>query len=175
MSAVVNYASGAQMSYSLHAFMPWEGSLVSFNGTKGRIEHVCQESVYVNGDGSVPGELVPEGTKTRIYPHFLSPYEVEVWAGEGGHGGGDPVMLNDLFGDNPPVDKYLRSADQRAGAWSIMTGIAANASIKSGKAVTIKELVWAIDLPDYPDLPPAFRPYTPADRDALVDAERERE
>ena len=174
MSVVVNYASGAQMSYSLHAFAPWEGFLVSFNGTKGRIEHICQESVYVNGDGSVPGELVPEGTKTRIYPHFLSPYEVEVWTGEGGHGGGDPVMLNDLFGSNPPTDKYLRAADQRAGAWSIMTGIAANVSIKTGKAVTIKDLVGEIDFPDYPSMPDPFQPYTAADRDVLVEAERGR-
>ena len=68
MHVAVNYRNGVTMSYSLHSFMPWEGYTIAFNGTKGRIEHVCQERVYVSGDGSVPGELMPEGTRTRIFP-----------------------------------------------------------------------------------------------------------
>ena len=57
-----------KMSYSLNAFMPWEGYIVAFNGTKGRLEHKCEETVYINGDGTVPGELQAEGTTIRIYP-----------------------------------------------------------------------------------------------------------
>lgn len=29
---------------------------------------------------------------------FGEPYEVEIVEGEGGHGGGDPILLRDLFG-----------------------------------------------------------------------------
>jgi predicted dehydrogenase len=155
---VVNYRSGAMMSYSLHAFMPWEGYIVTFNGTKGRIEHVCQENVYISGDGSVPGELVPEGTRIKIFPHFQPGYEVEVWQSKGGHGGADPVMVNDLFDRNPPEDKYKRAADQRAGAWSILTGVAANRSIESGRPIRIDELFHGLEEPEYPPMPTSVDP-----------------
>lgn len=150
------------MSYSFHAFMPWEGYVVSFNGSAGRLEHVCQESVYVSGDGSVPGELVPEGTAIRIFPLFQPAYDVEVWHSKGGHGGGDPALLNDLFGVEPPNDKYLRAADHRAGAWSILTGCAANRSIETGRPIRIDELVLRLALPDYPPMPVPADPLTPS-------------
>jgi hypothetical protein len=35
MHVVVTYRSGATMSSSLYAFMPWEGYIVSFNGSNG--------------------------------------------------------------------------------------------------------------------------------------------
>ena len=56
-------------------------------------------------------------------------------------GGGDKVMLDDLFLPQKPADKYFRAADQRGGAYSILTGIAANHSIRNGKTVEIAELV----------------------------------
>ncbi len=158
MNVIVNYRSGATMSYSLHAFSPWEGFIVTFNGTKGRIEHTCQESVYVNGDGNIPGELVPEGTKTKVYPHFLPGYEVELWKGTGGHGGGDPVLLADLFDKNAPEDKYMRAADYRSGAFSIITGIAANKSFVSGEMVKISDILCPVPDPDYPVMPKPFEP-----------------
>ena len=60
---------------------------------------------------------------------------------EGGHGGGDPVMLDDLFlpGKNP--DRFHRAADHIAGVQSILTGVAANKSIASGLPVKIESLV----------------------------------
>jgi predicted dehydrogenase len=162
VDATVTYRNGAMMSYSLHAFLPWEGYIVSFNGTKGRIEHICQEMVYLSGDGSVPGELMPEGTHIKIYPHFRSGYEVELWQSRGGHGGADPIMLNTLFDPDQSEDKYKRAADQRAGSWSILTGIAANRSIESGRAVRIDELIHGLEDPDYPPMPSAAEPIEPA-------------
>jgi predicted dehydrogenase len=158
MHVVVNYRNGVQMSYSLHSFLPWEGYMVAFNGTQGRLEHVCQESAYFSGDGSVPGELQLEGTKTRIYPHFKSGYEVEIWQSCGGHGGGDPLLLQDVFSPNPPSDRYLRAADYRAGAWSILTGIAANHSMATGRAIAIADLIHNLTEPDYPPMPSATSP-----------------
>ncbi|HZL43145.1 MAG TPA: hypothetical protein VFD66_07670 [Verrucomicrobiae bacterium] len=75
------------------------------------------------------------------------------WKGHGGHGGGDVVMLDDLFLREKPVDKYMRASDQRGGAYSILTGIAANKSFLSGAAVEIADLVPHIPLPDYPAMP----------------------
>jgi len=161
MHVNVSYRNGAMMSYSLHSFMPWEGYVVAFNGTKGRLEHVCQETIYISGDGSVPGELVPEGTKIKVFPHSQAAYEVGFRPSGGGHGGGDPFLLNDLFGSNPPEDKYKRAADQRAGAWSILTGIAANRSIERGQPIRIDELVHGLDEPDYPPMPDSREPIEP--------------
>ncbi len=154
MSVVADYARGARLTYSLHAFSPWEGYTIAFNGTLGRIEHKSEETVYTLGDGSVPGQLKPEGTWTRVYPLRARPYEVEVWQAEGAHGGADPVMLDYLFNKAAqPEDKYLRAADWRSGAYSILTGVAANEAIRTGERITIADLVLDIPLPDYPAMP----------------------
>jgi hypothetical protein len=68
------------------------------------------------------------------------PYEVEIPTAEGGHGGGDPVLLNDIFGV-PEEDPYHRAAGYIDGVNSILTGIAANKSMASGLPVHIKDLV----------------------------------
>jgi predicted dehydrogenase len=148
MNLVVNYQSGAIMSYSLNCFMPWEGYIVCFNGSKGRLEHKCMETVYISGDGTVPGALHSDGTTIRIYPLASPAYEVELWQAIGGHGGGDALLLEDIFNTQPDPDPYNRHADQRSGAYSILTGIAANQSMSSGLPVNIANLVHGIGLPD---------------------------
>jgi predicted dehydrogenase len=160
MNLVVSYENNVIMSYSLNAYMPWEGHTISINGTKGRIEHRCQESVYISGDGTVPGELQSDGSWTRIFPHFKPPYEVALWEGEGGHGGGDVLLLDHLFKENPAPDKYMHAADQRAGAYSILTGVAANKSMRIGQPVRIDDLVQNIGMPDYPEMPSPDEPIT---------------
>ncbi|MCX7048815.1 MAG: Gfo/Idh/MocA family oxidoreductase [Candidatus Sumerlaeota bacterium] len=150
MNLVVAYRNGALMSYSLNSFMPWEGYIITFNGSQGRIEHKCEESVYINADGTVPGALKREGTWTRIYPHRAPAYSTDIWQAEGGHGGGDEPLVEDIFSPDPAKDKYLRAADHRAGAWSILTGIAANHSMRENRPILISELIQGLELPDYP-------------------------
>jgi predicted dehydrogenase len=158
MNLVVNYESGTSMSYSLNAFMPWEGYIVAFNGSRGRLEHKCMETVYISGDGSVPGALQSDGTTIRVYPHFEAAFEVPVWGAEGGHGGGDALMLKDIFQPEAAADKYLRAADQRAGAYSILTGIAANRSLASGQLVQVSDLVQRVGSPSTTVMPTAAWP-----------------
>jgi predicted dehydrogenase len=154
MNVIVKYNTGVTLSYSLNAFNAWEGYHIAFNGTKGRLEHGMQEKVYVFGDDNTPGAVKPEGTYIRIYPMRAPAYAVPLWpSGTGGHAGGDAVMLADLFLPQPPADKYLRAADQRAGAYSILTGAAANHSMLSDKPVNIADLVPNIPLPEYPPMP----------------------
>ena len=159
MNVLVTYANGVKMSYSLNSFSPWEGHIVSINGTRGRLEHKCEESAYINADGSVPGALKKEGTWIRIYPHWKPAYSLDVWEAKGGHGGADPVMLKYIFDpDAQPEDKYLRASDQRSGAWSILTGIAANHSMAEGRPILVDELVPDIGMPDYPAMPSEAEP-----------------
>ena len=171
MNVMVNYRSGATMSYSLHAFSPWEGFTITFNGTLGRIEHKCEESIYINGDGKTPGELVREGTWTKVFPHFSPAYEVDVWSATGGHGGGDSPLLDDIFSKNPPEDKYKRAADHRSGAWSIITGIAANKCFKTKQLIDVDELIPDLEEPDYPEMP---KPFAEISNDKLKALEEER-
>ena len=65
MNVIVGYANSVKMSYSLNAFVPWEGYMVSLNGTRGRLEQKCQETVYVSGDGSGQGGPGSEGYGLR--------------------------------------------------------------------------------------------------------------
>jgi hypothetical protein len=50
------------------------------------------------------------------------------------------VLLNDLFG-RPEPDPFNRAASHVDGAWSILTGIAANRSIRTGLPVDVDSLV----------------------------------
>jgi hypothetical protein len=159
MNVLINYKKGTKLCYSLNAFSPWEGYVISFNGTKGRIEHKCEETVYINGDGTIPGALKKEGSWTRVFPHWQPAYEVPLWTGTGGHGGGDPIMLGQIFDPkNQKKDKYMRAADQRSGAYSILCGAAANVSMKTGKTVVIDDIAKKIGIPDYAPMPTAKEP-----------------
>jgi predicted dehydrogenase len=139
MGALVTYASGATMAYSLNAFSPWEGYSIAFNGTKGRLEHEWRERA-VGPDGRA-NPKAEERVSTRVFPHAAPPSDVDVEHGGGEHGGGDERLLEDLFLPTPPRDPLGRAADHHAGAWSVLTGIAANRSIAESRPVPIAELV----------------------------------
>ena len=145
MNVLVQYKSGAQMSYSLNAYSPWEGFRVCMTGTKGRIEMEVIEAVYVNAGGDSKNEGVVRGKKITVYPMFGEAYQVEIEEGVGGHGGGDTVLLNDIFGV-PVEDPFKRAASHIDGAMSILTGIAGNKSIATGMPVDVLTLV---DIPGY--------------------------
>lgn len=158
MNVLVSYDNNVTLCYSVNAFNSWEGYYIVFNGTKGRIEHRIEESVYVNGTDTVQGGIKAGGTRTKIFPLRGPTQDVEIWTGEGGHGGGDKVMLDGLFLPEKSDDKYLRAADQRGGAYSILIGVAANQSITTAKQIKISDLVQNIDYPDYPRMPPRKGP-----------------
>lgn len=140
MGVLVKYKSKAIMTYSLNAYMPWEGYRVVFNGSRGRIEVNIVEKSYVNAGGEKSQEGAIEGMKLTVFPMFAEPYSVGIEEGIGGHGGGDRVMLNDIFGI-PEEDRFKRAASHIDGAKSILTGIAGNISLRTGLPVCVKDLV----------------------------------
>jgi predicted dehydrogenase len=140
MGVIVLYKNNAIMTYSLNAYMPWEGYNIGFNGSKGRLEVNAIQKSYVNASGEKSDEGATIGRKLTVKPMFGKPYEVPFDNVTGGHGGGDPVMLNDIFGD-PKPDRFHRAASHIDGTYSILTGIAANKSIASGQPIRIKDLV----------------------------------
>jgi predicted dehydrogenase len=151
MNVIVGYDSGATLSYSLNACNAWEGYMIAFNGTKGRLEHSLVESTYVTGAAPPPSDV--ERATIRVMPLRGEARNVPVRFGEkGGHGGGDAVMLAELFG-SAPADPTLRAADERAGAASCLIGIAANRCFETGLPVKIADLVTGLERPHYTKMP----------------------
>lgn len=140
LGVMVTYKNKAILTYSLNAYLPWEGFMVSFNGSKGRIEVRVREQSYINSGGEKEDEGKLKEKSITVLPMFGKPYEVEVIESEGGHGGGDPVLLKDLFAPTEK-DEFHRAANHEDGARSILTGIAGNLSLKTGKAIHVDDLI----------------------------------
>jgi predicted dehydrogenase len=152
MSVTARYRNNALLTYSLIAYSPWEGYRVAITGDKGRLEVDMTEQVgrtFVAGQEETPifapsdPDVVARfgGKEIRLYPMFGRPYEVPIPEAMGGHGGADPVMLEQIFSPNPPDDPYQRAASHIDGAASILLGIAANESIATGQPVNVDELL----------------------------------
>lgn len=153
MNVVVGYDNGVTLSYSLNAFNAWEGYSIAFNGTLGRLEHTVVEQIYVNGTDAVQGGIADGGVTTRVIPLRGAPKLFKPWTGEGGHGGGDRVMLDEIFLPSPPPDKYLRDSDERGGANAMLIGASANECFRTGKPMQVQQLVSGLGRPDYAPMP----------------------
>ncbi|ELY4126952.1 Gfo/Idh/MocA family oxidoreductase [Cronobacter malonaticus] len=138
LSVLVQYQNQTQLTYSLNAYLPQEGLNVVFNGSRGRLEMKLVENSYVNGGGLREAEGSLDRCDITVYPMFAAPWKADFTLGEGGHGGGDNAMLADLFGE-PGDDPLQRAADHRAGAMSILTGIAGNISMQQQRPVNFSE------------------------------------
>ncbi|MCL6633593.1 MAG: Gfo/Idh/MocA family oxidoreductase [Alicyclobacillus herbarius] len=141
MGVMVRYENQAILTYSLNAYLPWEGFNIAFNGSKGRLEAKIVEQSYVNSGGEKAAEGAVKGIHIWVYPHFQPAYKVPVEMGQGGHGGGDARLLADLFAPEKEFDPYHRAASHVDGAMSILTGIAGNISMRTGQPVKVKDLV----------------------------------
>ena len=140
IGVMVRYKNNAIMTYSLNAYLPWEGYRVAFNGSKGRIQILVAEHSYVSAGEEAAAEGVTRTKRITVFPMWGEPYDIEIPKGVGGHGGGDTVMLDDIFGE-PKPDPYQRAASHIDGAMSILTGIAGNKSMRTGLPVRVDELV----------------------------------
>ena len=124
MSVSVRYRNGVILSYCLIAYSPWEGLRVAITGTKGRIElDIVENITHLLGTGQAKtennaskGEF--KNATLRAFPMFVQAYEVDIPTGEGGHGGADPVMLEQIFSPNPPPDPF----NQRTSTGSSVSG-----------------------------------------------------
>jgi len=145
MSVSVRYTNHALLSYCLIAYCPWEGLRVAITGTKGRVELDVMESInHLFGDGRTETLNNSKGSfkqaTMRLHKTFGESVTIDVPMGEGGHGGADPVMLEQLFSPTPPPDPFNRAASHIDGAASILTGIAANESMRTKQLIHIQDL-----------------------------------
>ena len=131
MNASIVFENGVQVSYSLNTFMPVEGYTLDFNGHNGRIavRHVERQA----------GET-PDHDEIWVARNFGEAELIRVPHGAGGHFGGDPALHDLLFNPNRP-DPLNQRAGARAGAMSVLTGVAAVNSVKSGRPVAVRPLL----------------------------------
>jgi predicted dehydrogenase len=133
-AAVVRYDKGAILSYSVNFSLPYEGYRLAINGTKGRIE--TQE---YHAPSRIP---FPVPVQTIDYfPLFGSKETIHVVQREGGHGGGDPVLLEDLFLGVDSLRPYRILSGSSDGAYAVTTGEAVWKSIMKGQPIAIGSLL----------------------------------
>ncbi len=132
MNATVQYRSGISMSYSLVAHSPYEGWRVSLSGINGRLEAQEYHSGSHTGDATQLVEVYNRRGETVTY---------EIPKAAGNHAGGDERLLERLFSEREIPDPLGHMAGSRAGAMSILIGIAANKSIASGSPIHIENLL----------------------------------
>ncbi|NLE18279.1 MAG: Gfo/Idh/MocA family oxidoreductase [Propioniciclava sp.] len=150
LAVIVDYAGGATLSYALNAHSPWEGYRVAVNGTEGRaeLEVVERAAVLLDDEGKVvidPSAMAEaigdrhKGERLTVQRHFSGVEAVEIPEGTGGHGGGDALLLSDVF-NGPGDDPLGRPSDWMDGLRAIAVGVCGNESIATGRAVTPADL-----------------------------------
>jgi predicted dehydrogenase len=145
MAVTARYRTGTLLSYSLVAYSPWEGLRVAITGDKGRVELYERHGSHIIAGQDIE-ELAAAQARgaeqsLRLFPMFGVPTDVEIPTGRGDHGGGDSVMLEDLFSPSPPPDPFHRAASHLDGAASVLVGISANESMRTGQAVRCDDLL----------------------------------
>ncbi|MEV0390600.1 Gfo/Idh/MocA family oxidoreductase [Nonomuraea sp. NPDC050643] len=144
MSVLVRYTNRTILTYSLHAHSPWEGYRVAFNGTAGRLELDVVERDWTPEHAAIdPSAAAKKHTtgsweRLTLQRHWSRPEEVPIETGAGGHGGGDRLLLDDVF-RGPGDDPLARQAGYRDGIRSVLTGHAANVSARTGAPVHLED------------------------------------
>jgi len=158
LSLVVEYQGGPRLSYSLNAHSPWEGYRVAVNGTEGRAElevveraavlHSTDQKTVVDPSATPVEEedaVRRNGERLVVQRHWEAAYEVPIVNGEGGHGGGDELLLSDLF-NGPGDDPLGRPSGYLDGLRSVSVGIAGNRSLETSLPVRVEGLDLGVDL-----------------------------
>lgn len=140
MQVQVRYANDVFLNYTLCAYSPWEGLEIKFHGTKGELTH---KHIEVHGVfGGKRDKAHEDNMTTTLHLAGGLPENIEVWKGSGDHGGADPVMLGYLFEPaSMEPDRYNRASSHKEGAWSILTGIAANKALASQETVHVDRML----------------------------------
>jgi predicted dehydrogenase len=155
LAVIVDYTGGATLSYALNAHAPWEGYRIAVNGDEGRaeLEVVERAAVLTDAAGNVviDPSAVPEsssrtgGERLTLQRHWEAAQDVKIEEGTGGHGGGDALLLADVF--RGAGDDWLeRASDWVDGVRSIAVGMAGNESLRTGLPIKIADLGLGVDL-----------------------------
>lgn len=116
-------------TFAVNFSSPFERNRFVFNGTRGRLEY---------GYPFAPGTLYGGHPLIIHYPLFTKePREIKFQTREGGHGGGDPSMLEDLLSDS----SHICRSSALDGAYAVALGEGMWRSALSGERVQIADLL----------------------------------
>lgn len=138
MGVLIQYQNGIQVSYTLNAFCPYESMRCVVEGTQGRLEYgSVYNTGWTAGGQRLPGLEEHAGESLRLYLAGNKIKDVTIRKKAGGHGGADPGLRAEFFGDwkKKPSDK-MASLDEAVQA--VMVGTAANESIRTGKTIDVQ-------------------------------------
>ncbi len=130
--ANVKYRNGVLLNYSANFSTPYEGYNLAINGTHGRLE-----TTEFTGVGAFLPKVHTDNQHIDYYPIFEGRERINVPSAQGGHGGGDPLILEDIFLGEDPNRKYDILAKSVDGLRAISIGDAVFTSIQEG---VIKDL-----------------------------------
>jgi predicted dehydrogenase len=155
LAVIVDYESGVTLSYALNAHSPWEGYRIYVNGTEGRaeLEVIERPAVLTDAEGKVvvdpsaqPHSSVRTGgQRLTLQRHWEAAQDVKIEEGEGGHGGGDALLLADVFRGGGE-DWLERPSTWVDGVRSVAVGMAGNESLRTGLPVAVADLALGVDL-----------------------------
>ncbi len=133
-SVVVQYDGGAFLNYTLNASVPYEGFKLGINGTEGRIEY----NEY-HAASRLP--FPDPGPQPIIYiPMFGGREQIDLINLGGGHGGGDPLILDELFIGQDELSPVKRLAGIEDGIDAVLTGVAVHRSANEHKIISVDEM-----------------------------------
>jgi predicted dehydrogenase len=132
MSVIVRYENKASLTYTMDAFLPFEGEAIILNGTKGRIDWNSYEG---GGYQNEEMRLTRTFGKSEVMSGLPNPRTA-------GHGGADPSLHNLLFRHAQAPDPLGLHGGTRAGVYASLIGIGAYRSIdRGGQVVKLRDLV----------------------------------
>ncbi|GAK05923.1 LOW QUALITY PROTEIN: putative oxidoreductase [Geomicrobium sp. JCM 19037] len=133
-TATVKYDRGAILSYSINFSLPYEAIDWQLMGQRAELKRM-----EYHAPSRVP---FPTPRQTIDYfPLFGAKETIHVVEREGGHGGGDPVIQEDLFlGEDPhrPYDVLSGSED---GAYAVATGEAVWKSATLNQPINVDDIL----------------------------------
>lgn len=123
--ADIKYRNGVLLNYSANFSTPYEGYRLAINGTRGRIE----TTEFGGAGGRALPDLNEGAQYIDYYPIFQGRERIHVPAREGGHGGSDGLILEDIFLGEDPARKFDILAKSVDGLRAIAIGDAVYNSI----------------------------------------------
>jgi hypothetical protein len=133
-NAVIKYDGGATMSYSLNGSVPYEGLRLAINGTQGRIDY---EEFHSPDQMPFPD---PGPPTVRFIPMFGGQETIDLVNLDGGHGGGDPLLLDDIFIGPDPTAQVQRMAGIEDGIDAVLTGLAVHRSVNEQQVISVRQM-----------------------------------
>ena len=131
----VRYANRALLNYSVNFSCPYEGYRLAINGTKGRLEtrewHAPARTPFPIGEGQTQ--------YIDYFPLFGSRERLWTIPGSGGHGGGDSLILDDIFLGPDPLREYDILATSDKFLHAVEIGESVWRSIKEDRVIRMEE------------------------------------